>query len=415
MADTLWGNVYFKDIYAGRLKEEPDGRYIFIYDESYLDSNQPAISHSLELRTEPHVSQRAELHPFFDNLISEGWLGDAQIGRIKTKHRFARLLSFGYDLIGAVSVIDPKPTELRVPYMETDKATIAAVKGRASAGGFQRKLLVVKDGKQYRPAARDELSTHIAKFESIRPNPTIQAYSQIEIEYLTTLAISKLLPKDNIVNMEIASITEVDQLALVIQRFDRLNGKRIHFEEFNQLLGHYSYDSNDKYNGAYEDMATFIRNTPVCLKSELDTLLRRVLACLVVSNTDAHFKNFAMLHTSNGMRLSPLYDILAVPVWDSKLKTIALSIGGIKDMLITNIKRKHLLLLGKGFGFTEDITMDAINDLGKHLPNALKAIEKSDIGTKDLRQKLIKTVETRWRGTFASTGQILFTKQRKDD
>ena len=59
-------------------------------------------------------------------------------------------------------------------------------------------------------------------------------------------------------------------------------------------------------------MAGFIiRNGDVCLRVECDTLFRRVMACVLTGNTDAHLKNFAMMHTGSGLRLAPCYDLLA--------------------------------------------------------------------------------------------------------
>lgn len=60
MADALWGNVYFKDTYAGRLQQEPGGWHVFTYDDSYVGSDQPPIAHTLPLRHEPYVSERGE-------------------------------------------------------------------------------------------------------------------------------------------------------------------------------------------------------------------------------------------------------------------------------------------------------------------------------------------------------------------
>ncbi len=53
MARILWGKVYLKDIYAGRLQEEPGGRCVFTYDASYLANKQPAIAHTLPPREQP--------------------------------------------------------------------------------------------------------------------------------------------------------------------------------------------------------------------------------------------------------------------------------------------------------------------------------------------------------------------------
>src|SRR5258708_7722569 len=287
MARTLWGKIYLKDIYAGQLQEEPGGRGVMAYDPTDLErEHPPAIAHTLPLRVEPCVSERG-LHPFFDNLVAEGWFRNAQARAlgIDPSSRFALLLGFGHDLAGAVSVEDPEPAD-RKQLDHADAATIAALLGRASLSGIQRKLLVVRDGKSYRPVGPDELSTHIAKL------PSGNLTNLLELEYLTTLAVRTLLPADETVDMDILHLPSINDDALIIPRFDRTStGKRVHFEEFNQLLGKYSGD--DRYEGAYEDLGQFILHTPSCIPAEADRLLRRTLACLLVGSTDAHFKNFA--------------------------------------------------------------------------------------------------------------------------
>jgi len=147
-------------------------------------------------------------------------------------------------------------------------------------------------------------------------------------------------------------------------------------------------------------MAKFMRRNLGCTILEIETLLKRILACVLVRNTDAHLKNFAMFHTSDGLSLTPSYDILAAPLCDPKFNTLALSIGGSKNLYVNDITKRNLLKLGEDFGFSQDITMDSIKELGKRLPASLKAIEKSKIGTKQLRDELIKSMETRWKGSF---------------
>ncbi|HEX4044482.1 MAG TPA: HipA domain-containing protein [Gammaproteobacteria bacterium] len=404
MATALWGKVYYKDTYAGRLQEEPGGRIIFTYDSSYLEAKLPAIAYTLPLRMEPFLSEYG-LHPFFDNLVAEGWFRNAQAKAlgINPNHRFALLLGFGYDLAGAVSVIDPEPQHHH-QLDHTDEATLAALLGRASISGVQRKLLVVQEGKAFRPVRPNELSTHIAKLASGNLNHIL------ELEYLTTLAVSKLLSDDDVVEMEIITIPAIHEQALIIPRFDRsATGKRLHhFEEFNQLLGKSSGD--DKYNGSYEEMGRFILNTPGCMPAEADKLFHRILACLLVGNTDAHFKNFAMFHIRDGLRLTPLYDLVASSIYP-EYQAIALDVCGVRNMAIGRLDGKHLIRMGEGFGVKAEIVVTLTEILGKQLPKALAAVEQSSIGTSQLRKKLLDKMEKRWNGSFALTGQRLLKKR----
>lgn len=409
MATTLWGKIYYNDTYAGVLQQEPGGRCIFTYDASYLDSSSTPIAFSFPLRKEPFVSER-DLHPFFDNLGAEGWLENAQARALKSTNynRFELLLGFGYDLAGAVSIIDPEPRS-HILVDHADEVTNAALLGRASLSGVQRKLLVVKEGNLYRPTRANELSTHIAKL------PSGNLTDIIEVEYLATQAVKKLLPEDSIVEMEIASINSISESALVIKRFDRIVSDskitRLHFEEFNQLLAFHSGD--DKYKGSYEMLGEFINTTPGCIPAEVDRLYRRILACLLVGNTDAHFKNFAMLHTRDGLRLTPSYDIVAANRY-KQFQTIALSIGGAKDLVIGSLKPKHIIDLGRGFGLNDKIILDAVNELGKNLAAAKQAISAAKIDcAPKLREILIDIMEKRWNGSFDSIGPLLSKRQSK--
>jgi serine/threonine-protein kinase HipA len=407
MSKTLWGKVYFKDTYAGRLEERPGGQVVFTYDPTYLADAQPAIAYTLPMRPEPYISERG-LPPFFDNLLAEGWLQNAQARALNINpiDRFALLLGFGHDLAGAVSVVDPEP-QVHHRLDHADEASLAALSGRASLSGVQRKLLVVKEGGHFRPVGPKELSTHIAKLASGNLNELLA------LEYLTTEATRILLAAEEVVEMELRHISAIQEDALVIPRFDRSpTGKRLHhFEEFNQLLGRFS--GEDKYNGGYEEMARFILNTPACIPAEAARLFQRLLACFLVGNTDAHFKNFAMFHTRDGLRLTPAYDLVASAVYPP-YQSIALHVCGIPNLALSKLQPKHLLTLGEAFCLRPDAVWNAVETLGKRLPDALTAIEKSAIGSSSLKKQLQEKMEKRWKGSFMSIGPYWLKKQNKD-
>lgn len=404
MAKALWGNVYYYETYAGRLEEQPGGRCVFTYDHSYLDNNQPAIAYTLPLGTTPIISERG-LHPFFDNLIAEGWFRNAQARAlsINPNNKFALLLGFGRDLAGAVSVIDPEPAK-HYDLDHSDEATLAALRGRASLSGVQRKLLMVQDGQSYRPVRQNEISTHIAKLTSGN------LHELLELEYLTTAAVRALLPNDDIVDVKYIRLESIHENAVIIPRFDRsLSGKRIHhFEEFNQLLGHYSGD--DKYEGDYADMGHFILNTELCMPAEAYRLFLRILVCLLVGNTDAHFKNFAMFHSKDGLRLTPAYDLVASAVYP-EFQSIALQVGGIRNLQLGQLDAKHIIKMSESFAVSHNTLMNAVESLKKNLPNALMVLENAEIGSPLLKTKLQGIIEKRWNGSFELIGKRLLKKQ----
>lgn len=402
MAKLIWGKVYYKNHFAGFLREEPGDSASFTYDESYLNGVHPPIAHTLPLRPESHFSH-AGLHPFFDNLVAEGWLEDAQMRLLGKRiiSRFELLLAFGEDCAGAVSVIDPEPVVLNKNLADiTDAKDTAVMINRASLSGIQPKLTLTQRGKKFHVARTGELSTYIAKFPSSNHDDLVVN------EYLTMSAFKALLPEDDVVDFHIGVVEGFPEMALIIKRFDRsANGDRIHFEEFNQLLGQ---SFRFKYNGAYKDMASFIRQTKGCLTAETYRLYLRILAGFLLGNTDMHLKNFSMLHTKEGLRLAPSYDQVSSVIYN--YKTVALGIGGADNLVLGNLKPSNIIKLGDEFQLPRPAIQMAIDQLAKNKDACMQIIVDSKIGTTKFKNQLINQIKKRWNGTFALIGKNLSKK-----
>ncbi len=407
MAVALWGKVY-NNSFAGELRQEPGGRCVFTYDSTYIQSKGAPIAYTLAVRAEPHICEPG-LHPFFDNLVAEGWLRNAQARalRVDTSNRFALLLAFGHDTAGAVSIVDPAPVQ--EPVIDLDSVTAAALSSRASISGIQRKLLAVQEGKRFRPAKREETSTYIAKFSSGTLTDIV------ENEYLTTISNKALLPDHDIVDVQVGVLDGIQEKAVLVKRFDRLSsGKKRHFEEFNQLMGRRSGD--DKYEAAYEDIASFLRGVPGHTAVDLLRLFERILVCFLTGNTDAHLKNFAMFHTADGLRLTPAYDLVAAALYP-EYQTLALAVGNAANLGIANLKPKHFLSLGEAYGLDAKQVLRVVSALDSRRAAAAKAVLRAAkrIEAETLGQNLVELMEKRWNGSFASTGQYLSKKQSGDD
>jgi serine/threonine-protein kinase HipA len=401
VAQLLWGKVYFHDDFAGILREEPNQTISFTYDADYLRQNKPKIAHSLPLQQDPHISFYG-LPPFFDNLVSEGWLEQAQTKLLGKRivSRFELLLAFGFDCAGAVSIIDPEPNPLSDDLLDiNDPKEMATMTGRASLSGVQPKLAIIQKNGVYYPSSYREISTHIAKF------PSNKHFDLIENEYLSMKAFKALVPDDIICNVRIDTIKGFHEPALIITRFDHDNGKKIHFEEFNQLL---QKPSKAKYEGSYKEMADFIAKTQGCLPAQNYLLFRRILAGFLIGNTDMHFKNFALFHTASGYRLTPSYDQVSAALYD--YKTIALETGGVSNILLSDLKIKHIVLLGQEFGLSKDMIKIASDGLGKNLAKAKEIIHDSNHGTIALKNQLVSYMDKRWNGIFSLIGKALSAK-----
>jgi serine/threonine-protein kinase HipA len=307
------------------------------------------------------------------------------------------------DLAGAVSLVDPEPLKFKDTKAGLDDPkTFAVMQGRASLSGIQPKLMLIKDNHTFRPSHRGELSTYIGKF------PSPQLPDIIENEYLTTLACKRLFPEDEFVDLMIGSVEGISEEALIIKRFDRtFQGQRIHFEEFNQLL---EKPSRNKYEGAYKDMADFLQKDTDALPLDIIRLFNRIIMGIAVGNTDMHFKNFALIYTNHGMRLSPNYDLVSASAYHPSYQAMALSMGGAPDLYINSLKPKNILALANEFNISRQAIQFAVEQLRKNLPHAQEDVFSSPFGAPYLKDQLIKQMDKRWNGTFSSIGKALLEK-----
>ncbi|MAZ86832.1 MAG: hypothetical protein CL693_04265 [Cellvibrionaceae bacterium] len=95
--------VYMYDHSAGMLMRDT-GRYYFVYDPSYVERGGRALSQSLPLQLE--VFESEILFPYFDGLVSEGWLRkiQSQHQRIDDSDHFRLLINNGLNLAGAIRI-----------------------------------------------------------------------------------------------------------------------------------------------------------------------------------------------------------------------------------------------------------------------------------------------------------------------
>jgi HipA-like protein len=85
--------------------EEVDSETKFTYSPDWLHRRDAKpISLTLPLRAEPYVTKG--LHPFFENLLPEGWLLDvsSKALKISKNDEFGMLLATCADCVGAVEI-----------------------------------------------------------------------------------------------------------------------------------------------------------------------------------------------------------------------------------------------------------------------------------------------------------------------
>lgn len=102
--------------------------------------------------------------------------------------------------------------------------------------------------------------------------------------------------------------------AYITKRFDvRSNGEKWAQEDFASLAGltPQTHGENYKYTGNYLDLFKLLKKYVPAYQVEAPKLFRLILFNYLMSNGDAHYKNFSLIETTFGdFKLSPAYDLL---------------------------------------------------------------------------------------------------------
>lgn len=155
----------------------------------------------------------------------------------------------------------------------------------------------------------------IAKFPSSRDEQNVGAWEQVAHDMAKACGLN--VPESRLERFSDAGST------YLVKRFDRLGSRRIHFSSAMSLLG--KTDGSSAETGcSYLDLVEFITASGASPKEDLKELWKRIVFSMAVSNTDDHLRNHGFLLTSNGWRLSPMYDVNPVPYGDDLSLNVSL-------------------------------------------------------------------------------------------
>jgi serine/threonine-protein kinase HipA len=180
---------------------------------------------------------------------------------------------------------------------------------RISISGVQEKLSLLLEKNELRLTREGEKGTYILK-----PIPRDVRYpDQVPANEHLTMQIARQVFGIN--TAENAMIFFKDGTpAYITKRFDvKEDGLKWGKEDFASLAGRSSENAgpNFKYDYSYEEMGLLIQKFVPAWRIEIEKFFSLVLFNYLISNGDAHLKNFALLESSAGdYFLSPAYDLI---------------------------------------------------------------------------------------------------------
>lgn len=311
------------------------------FDDSYIgDPQRPTLSLSYVGANESEtrailcaardvrvVRNDGRWPAYFQNLLPEGHNRDrlARERGCGPEDEFELLAAAGHDLMGGVEV-EPTPAEQGIPDSVRHWHTALGldvlepgfvefpVEDASALPGVVTKFSAVHDGRRYVVKRHGAAGSTILKLPSSR-HPDLVANEYMG--YQLCLALGLECASATVIGRDDAELPEhipFDDI-LAVTRFDRRpDGTRIHMEEFTQVLG---YEPRHKYGkGLQADFSAILTVLDrLSAKPSHDVLefVRRFVAFILLGNTDAHLKNWALTYPDGRKpRLSPLYDPVCV-------------------------------------------------------------------------------------------------------
>jgi serine/threonine-protein kinase HipA len=249
-----------------------------------------------------------------------------------------------------------------------------------SPWGRQDKLVLARLDGRWQASIGGSATTHILK-----PEPTewpglveAEAWSLHLVGQVTAAATAEVAPSLG------------DRPTLVVTRFDRTHSgdhvTRLHQEDVCQVLGllpSHKYSEHPGRDGdpSYRSISEILRANAVDVPEQLRTLLRQMVAHVVLMDTDAHGKNVSFLHDGQGyIRQSPVYDIVPTTAFLGRQRHLAMSVDG--KYRVDQIERSDLFAEAVSWGYPRSQAQAdveaAISGLDAAIPEADAAFPAVD-------------------------------------
>ncbi len=346
-------SVFLGEIEVGILEHFEDESERFTFHDRYLSAfleQRPILGQLFEDRFPNPISVGGPIG-WFAHLLPQGVMRKwrSRLYDLDEDDSFRLLAQLGDSLPGAVILRPTTPILGKNPGPSTSQTTSPTqAQFRFSLAGAQWKMSARTAGRGLTTNANARGVEYIAKFHS----PEFPDLPECEFATMYWAKESGIQTPE----FEMRTIQDFDDVpedmptgkgsVYVCRRFDRDGDRRIHMEDFGQILDR--PPGNEQYQGSYEEIANILR---WIAPDSVDEFIRVLVFCIYCGNVDAHLKNFSILYDRGRVgRLTPAYDLVAAFLYYSRgTAKLALKLGG--DHRIDTIALNRFAPLFQGIGW----------------------------------------------------------------
>ncbi|HEX5496764.1 MAG TPA: HipA domain-containing protein [Mycobacteriales bacterium] len=352
----------------------------FDLDESYrVDPERPVLGLRFEEDLTATHAAALRLAPWFSNLLPEGQLREwiAADRGVSPAREMELLAQVGHDLPGAVRVLPAGEVPGGQDWTMTDAAKGTEPDGRVpgwrfSLAGIALKFSMVGTGDRLTLPTHGEGGDWIVKLPDQRhADVPRNEFAMMSLAAAVGIDVPpvQIVHRDQLDGLPSRVWPDAEEWAYAVRRFDRDGERRgVHIEDLAQVRNFYA---EDKYRGSFETVAALVyRGNDVAALREF---ARRLAFSVLISNGDAHLKNWSLIYRDRRTpTLSPAYDLVATAPYrraSDGRETLALKFNGSRRF--------------------ELVTLAGFDRLQRRLDAAGASLA-------DCAADLIREVETRW-------------------
>lgn len=385
---------------AGNVYQASTGTLRFVYDDSWREAEDSyPLSLSMPLTAAEH--RHEVITAFLWGLLPDNERTLDHYGRlfgVSARNAVALLRHMGADCAGAIQLVPPERAsdaqeaandgtiewlddleiagELRTVRERGIPGTSLRTVGQFSLAGAQPKIaLIEENGRWGRPSGR------IPTTRILKP-PSGQFHGFAENEHFCLELAAGL----NLGVVQSRVMRFVDEVAIVVDRFDRVKQRRgylrIHQEDFCQALGIMPTRKYEREGGpGVAAIISLLRDASINPTEDIERFVQATALNWVIAATDAHAKNYALLHGPGGdVRLAPFYDILSyLPYTDSGLQRVKLAMKVGSKYLVRHVSRLSWETFARSNKLSTREVLRAVGNVLERLPAIIDNVAHASI------------------------------------
>ncbi|AXB45677.1 type II toxin-antitoxin system HipA family toxin [Amycolatopsis albispora] len=352
--------VLLQDRQVGELSFAKGGS-TFEYTDDLSDRDHEVLGQVFEERPRHRFANPVGLPHWFANLLPEQGSGLRRYYAAQFGDRHlddARLLlMLGADLPGAVSVraVDVPEKGVLLPPIkpEVDGTGLHL----SALAGAQPKMSLVRSGERFTLPGKGQTGELIAKLPD-RAFDRLCENEYLMMRWAATGGLDvpevELRPVSRVPRL-FDTVLDEDAMVYLVQRFDRLGARRVHIEDLAQVAD--QPPALRDRNATYDGIGALV--LALAGDSAFDEYIRRLVAMVLMGNTDAHLKNWSLRYADGRTpELSPAYDLVCSSVYRSlRHAPLTFALGG--ERISTRVDLDSFARLAD----TAEVGADRVRDL----------------------------------------------------